>query len=154
MRATWAMLGTIGSLAMPIAHAQWAGKGEIGALVSRGNADATSANVKLEVAHENPRWKNSLFVGGLYSRNATFTTAQRIEGRGQADHKVGEHAFWRFRPAGQHDVEKRAKRGIRCSLQRRSPRRGTVGRPAHNDQSRLQRQIGYCASRNALHLKH
>lgn len=98
-----AILGAIGGLATPIAQAQWTGKGEIGALVSRGNSDATSANVKLDVAHERARWKNSLFVGGLYGRNSTFTTAQRIEGRGQTEHEVGDHAFWFLALRGEQD---------------------------------------------------
>ena len=79
-------------VSMP-AHADWTGKGEGGLLLSRGNADSTAGNVKLDVAKEQNDWKNSLFVAGLYASNATFATAERIEGRYQLDHKLSDRLY-------------------------------------------------------------
>ncbi len=76
------------------ARADWQGKGEAGLLISRGNAEATSGNVKLDMSEEFNRWKNSASFSGLYGRNASFSTAQRIEGKWQTDYKLTSHAFW------------------------------------------------------------
>jgi putative salt-induced outer membrane protein len=92
-----------GFLIVPAAQAQWTGKGEAGALISRGNADATSANAKLDVARESGVWKNSAFLGMLYGRNATFTTAQRTEARWQTDYKINERLFWFGALRGEQD---------------------------------------------------
>jgi len=86
------------------AHADWTGKGEGGLLLSRGNADSTAGNVKLDIAREHNDWKNSLFVAGLYASNADFTTAERIEGRYQLDRKLSDklYAFGALR--GERDL--------------------------------------------------
>ena len=86
------------------AHADWTGKGEGGLLLSRGNADSTAGNVKLDIAKEQNDWKNSLFVAGLYASNATFATAERLEGRYQLDHKISDklYAFGALR--GERDL--------------------------------------------------
>jgi len=91
--AAFATVMAFAFLSVPVAQAQWTGKGEAGALLSRGNADATSANAKLDVSREVDKWKNSAFLGLLYGRNATFTTAQRIEARWQTDYKITERMF-------------------------------------------------------------
>ena len=55
-----------GLLVMPLAHgAGWTGKGELGALLARGNADATSADAKLDVAETTDNWKNALHLAFL-----------------------------------------------------------------------------------------
>ena len=86
------------------AHADWAGKGEAGLLLSRGNAEATSGNLKLDVANEHDLWKNAFYVAGLYSRNATFTTAERIEGRYQLDYKLSARLYTFFALRGERDL--------------------------------------------------
>lgn len=75
------------------ARADWTGKGEGGLLLSRGNADSTAANAKLDIAEEQNGWKNSLFLAGLYSRNASFATAQRLEGRYELDDKISDRLY-------------------------------------------------------------
>jgi len=85
--------GTLSLAAIAPARADWAGKGEGGLLLSRGNADSTAANAKLDVSEEQNGWKNSLYLAGLYSRNATFATAQRVEGRYQLDDKVSDRLY-------------------------------------------------------------
>jgi putative salt-induced outer membrane protein len=86
------------------AHADWVGKGEGGLVLSRGNADSTSANAKLDIAEEQNGWKNSILVAGLYGRNATFATAQRLEGRYQLDHKISDGLFWFGAVRGERDL--------------------------------------------------
>jgi putative salt-induced outer membrane protein len=75
------------------AYADWTGKGEGGLLLTRGNADSTAGNVKLDIANEQNAWKNSLFVAGLYSSNAAFATAERLEGRYQLDYKISDRLY-------------------------------------------------------------
>jgi len=88
-----AALGALACCMSLPAHADWAGKGEGGLLLSRGNADSTSANAKLDISEEQNGWKNSLFLAGLYGRNATFATAQRVEGRYELDDKVTDRLY-------------------------------------------------------------
>ncbi len=87
----------------PLAHADWTGKGEAGLLVSRGNADSTSANAKLDLAKESGAWKNEAFLGFLYGKNATFATAQRIEAKWQTDYKISDRTFWFGALRGEQD---------------------------------------------------
>jgi putative salt-induced outer membrane protein len=101
-RSVFAILA-FGALSAPPAHADWVGTGEAGALLSRGNADATSANAKLDVSRESGLWKNSAFLGLLYGENAAFATAQRAEARWQTDYKLTERLFWFGALRGEQD---------------------------------------------------
>jgi putative salt-induced outer membrane protein len=94
MAAALALLATSGILASTAARADWTGKGEAGLLVSRGNADATTGNLKLDLAKQDGQWKNAFGIAALYGKNASFVTAQRIEGRYQLDHSITERLFW------------------------------------------------------------
>lgn len=83
-----------GLLAIPLAHsADWTGKGQLGALLARGNADATSADAKLDVAETSGDWKNAGHLAFLYGKNAAFTTAQRIEAALQTNYNFSVRAF-------------------------------------------------------------
>lgn len=95
---------TAALLAAPRALADWTGKGEAGLVMSRGNADSTAANGKLDVAEEQNGWKNALFLAALYARNATFATAQRVEGRYELDRKVSERLYWFGALRGERDL--------------------------------------------------
>ncbi len=72
---------------------EWSGKGEGGVVLSRGNADATTANAKLDVSEVNGPWKNTVTLALLYGKNASFTTAQRLEGHYQLDHSISDKLF-------------------------------------------------------------
>jgi putative salt-induced outer membrane protein len=76
------------------AQAQWTGKAELGVMVSSGNSEATSANTKLDLAHETDKWKHTIYAGALYGANASFTTAERYEARYQADYKINDRLSW------------------------------------------------------------
>ncbi len=71
----------------------WSGKGEAGLVLARGNADTTSANVKLDAADIIDAWKHTVHLAFLYGRNAAFATAQRLEGAWQTDYNFGKKAF-------------------------------------------------------------
>lgn len=103
VRRILATLLAIGVLAPPLARADWIGKGEAGALLARGNTDATSANFKLDLSREANDWKNGVFVGALYGKNASFSTAQRIEARWQIDYNINERLFWFSALRGEQD---------------------------------------------------
>ncbi|HEV7609796.1 MAG TPA: DUF481 domain-containing protein [Steroidobacteraceae bacterium] len=81
-------------LLAPAAQAQWTGKAELGVLLSSGNTEAKSANAKLDLKHESEKWINAFFVGALYGANADFATAQRYEGKYQADYKINDRLSW------------------------------------------------------------
>jgi putative salt-induced outer membrane protein len=76
------------------AQAQWTGKAELGVMVSSGNAEATSANTKFDLAHESDKWKQTIYAGALYGANGSFTTAERFEARYQADYKINDRLSW------------------------------------------------------------
>ena len=90
-------------LLAPLAHADWTGKGEAGLLISRGNADSTSANAKLDLARESGDWKNAAFLGFLYGKNASFATAQRVEAKWQTNYKLSDRVFWFGAVHGEQD---------------------------------------------------
>ena len=76
------------------AQAQWTGKAELGVMVSSGNAEATSANTKFDLAHESEKWKQTIYAGALYGANGEFTTAERFEARYQLDYKITDRLSW------------------------------------------------------------
>jgi len=81
----------------------WTGKGEAGLLIARGNADSTSANAKLALAHEVGDWKNSAYLGFLYGKSGEFATAQRFEAKWETDRKISERMFWFGALRGEQD---------------------------------------------------
>jgi putative salt-induced outer membrane protein len=90
-------------LAAPAAQAQWSGKAELGALFASGNTEATSANTKLDVAHESDKLKNSIYLAALYAKNADFVTAERYEARYQLDFKITDRFSWFVGARGEED---------------------------------------------------
>jgi len=85
------------------AQAQWTGKAELGVMVSSGNSEATSANTKVDLAHESDKWKHTIYAGALYGANASFTTAERYEARYQADYKINDRLSWFGAIRGEED---------------------------------------------------
>ena len=76
------------------AHAQLTGKGEAGLVISSGNTETETANVKLALAHERDQWKNQFGLAGLYASDEVGTTAQRWEVFGQSDYNFSPKTFW------------------------------------------------------------
>jgi putative salt-induced outer membrane protein len=78
----------------PAAQAQWSGKAELGILSASGNTEAKSANAKLDLTHEGPKWRHNVSFGALYGENGEISTAQRFEARYQADYKITDRMSW------------------------------------------------------------
>jgi putative salt-induced outer membrane protein len=76
------------------AHADWTGKGEAGLVISSGNTETTSANAKVNLAHEAGNWKNAFGLAGLYASDDTGQTAQRWEATTQSDYNFTPKTFW------------------------------------------------------------
>jgi putative salt-induced outer membrane protein YdiY len=89
-------------LAAP-AQAQWTGKAELGFLQSGGNTESASANTKLDLKRDGQKWINSFSAAALYSENAEFSTAERYEGRYQADYKINDKLSWFGALRGEQD---------------------------------------------------
>jgi putative salt-induced outer membrane protein len=76
------------------AQAQWKGKGEVGIVSARGNAEAETANVKLDTSREVDRWKHAFGVAALRASNAGIATAERYGASWQSDYKLSDRSFW------------------------------------------------------------
>jgi putative salt-induced outer membrane protein len=80
--------------APPLPPAQgWSGKGELGYVMSRGNANTDSANAKLDLADVVGDWKHSLHLEGLYGRSDEITSAERWAALIQSDYQFTARAF-------------------------------------------------------------
>jgi putative salt-induced outer membrane protein len=80
--------------APPPAPAQgWSGKGEVGYVMSRGNANTDTANAKIDAADVIGDWKQSLHLEGLYGRTNAVTAAERWAALLQTDMKITSRAF-------------------------------------------------------------
>jgi len=88
------------ALAIPSAYAAdapppvgWTGQGQAGAVLERGNADTTTADMKLDATDTIDNWKHIAHFAFLYGRSADFTTAQRLEAAWQTNYQFGKKAF-------------------------------------------------------------
>jgi putative salt-induced outer membrane protein len=95
------LLLAAGLFALPLAHADdapappvgWTGKGEAGAVLARGNADTTTADVKFDGSDSFGNWKDTAHLAFLYGQSTGFTTAQRLEGAWQTDYNYSKKMF-------------------------------------------------------------
>jgi putative salt-induced outer membrane protein len=71
----------------------WAGKGEAGAVMSRGNTDADTANLKLDLAHNVNLWQHTLHLETLYARSAGVVSAERWAGLLQSNYQITPKTF-------------------------------------------------------------
>jgi putative salt-induced outer membrane protein len=62
-------------------------------VLARGNADTTTADVKLDGNDSFGNWKDTAHLAFLYGESADFSTAQRLEGAWQTDYNFGKRAF-------------------------------------------------------------
>jgi putative salt-induced outer membrane protein len=105
------LLLAAGLFALPLAHADdappppvgWTGKGEVGAVLARGNADTTTADVKFDGTDSFGNWKNTAHLAFLYGESADFSTAQRLEGAWQSDYNYSKKMFVFGAIAGEDD---------------------------------------------------
>jgi putative salt-induced outer membrane protein len=71
----------------------WSGKGQLGYVMSRGNADTDSANAALDLADVVGDWKHSIHFEGLYGRSAEITSAERWAALFQSAYQFTPRAF-------------------------------------------------------------
>lgn len=76
------------------AYADWTGKGEAGLVISSGNTETETANVKLAMARESEKWKNAFGLSSLYASDDEGATAQRWEAFTQSDYNFSPKTFW------------------------------------------------------------
>lgn len=86
--------------AIPAAYADdtpppkgWSGQGQAGAVLARGNADATTVNAKIDASDTIADWKHLLHLAYLYGQSAGIATAQRFEYGWQTNYNFGKKAF-------------------------------------------------------------
>jgi putative salt-induced outer membrane protein len=87
-----AFTASLGLIAIQ-AHAEWKGKGELGAVIARGNTDAETINAKIDMTTEHDPWKHLVGFSALRSTNADVTTGDRYEFHGQSDYKLTETSY-------------------------------------------------------------
>jgi putative salt-induced outer membrane protein len=79
--------------ALPPLIPSWSGKGEVGYVMSTGNVNASNADAKLDFAHANGPWKDTLHLEGLYSKSASLVSGERWAGLFQSNYQVTEPMF-------------------------------------------------------------
>ncbi len=75
------------------AHADWAGKGELGGVLARGNTETETINGKLDVSNEIDRWTHKAGFSILRTVNDGLTSANRWELRGESDYKLTDRSY-------------------------------------------------------------
>jgi putative salt-induced outer membrane protein len=76
-----------------VAHADWTGKGELGASFATGNSENESVNAALELGKSFDRWAHKLGFAGNYGSDGNVTTAQRWEVRAQSNYTLTDRAY-------------------------------------------------------------
>jgi putative salt-induced outer membrane protein len=86
--------------AVPAAYADdppppvgWTGQGQAGLVLARGNADTTTANMKLDATDTFGPWKDTAHAAFLYGESSGISTAQRFEAAWRTDYNFGKKAF-------------------------------------------------------------
>ncbi|HEY5102750.1 MAG TPA: DUF481 domain-containing protein [Steroidobacteraceae bacterium] len=80
-------------LAVPVAQAQWSGKGEAGISLASGNTDTKTGNAAIEFADTVGSWKHTFGFDGVYASENAATTAQRWDAYEQSDYNFDPRDF-------------------------------------------------------------
>lgn len=84
----------LGALMTPIAaHADWAGKGEAGLVLARGNTDATTLSAKVDATRTDGDFANSLGFALLRASTAGVQSADRYDLHGQSTYKLSDRSY-------------------------------------------------------------
>ncbi len=75
------------------AQAEWKGKGELGAVIARGNTEAETISAKADMTTERERWKHLVGFSVLRSTSANVLTGNRYELHGQSDYKLSARSY-------------------------------------------------------------
>jgi putative salt-induced outer membrane protein len=90
---TVAALALVSMLAVPIAQAQWTGKGEAGISLASGNTDTKTGNAAIEFADTVGHWKHTFGFDAVYASASAATTAQRWAAYEQSDFNLDPRNF-------------------------------------------------------------
>lgn len=71
----------------------WSGKGEAGYVMSRGDVDADTGDLKSDFAYKDGDWKHTLHLEGLYAKSADVVSAERWAGIEQSNYQLTPKAF-------------------------------------------------------------
>lgn len=77
-----------------MAATQWEGKGEIGAVFARGNTDADTVNLKLDLAATMDRWKHEMGFAALRAKADDERTADRYLATWQSNYALTQQLYW------------------------------------------------------------
>ncbi|MEM9532954.1 MAG: DUF481 domain-containing protein [Pseudomonadota bacterium] len=72
----------------------WSGKGGLGIVSQRGNADTETINITGELVNNMNQWRHLLGLAILNSSENGEDTANRFEVYGQSDYKISETSYW------------------------------------------------------------
>ena len=87
------VLAVVSMLAVPIAQAQWTGKGEAGISLATGNTDTKTGNAAVEFSDTVGDWKHTFGFDGVYAAESGTTTAQRWSVHEQTDYNFTPRDF-------------------------------------------------------------
>ncbi len=93
MRITAAAALAAATLLAAPAQADWAGKGELGGVLARGNTETETLNARLDMSNERDRWKHGAGFSVLRTSNDGLTAADRFELRGESNYKLDDRSY-------------------------------------------------------------
>lgn len=75
------------------AQAEWAGKGELGGVIARGNTETETVNARIDMTRELDRWKHGVGFSMLRTSNDGLTAADRFELRGESNYELTDRSY-------------------------------------------------------------
>jgi len=84
---------TVAVLCATSAQAAWKGTGEAGVVLSRGNSESDTVNVKVAMSREADQWKHAFEIAALRATSSGNTTADRYGAFWQSDYKLSARAY-------------------------------------------------------------
>lgn len=72
----------------------WSGKGGLGIVSQRGNADTETININAELVNTMEQWRHVLGLAVLNASENGEDTANRFEVYGQSDYKINDISYW------------------------------------------------------------
>jgi putative salt-induced outer membrane protein len=94
MKLQTSLIAGLALVAALPAHADWTGKGNVGASFATGNSENQSASAALEVKDTVNQWTHTLGLAGNYGNDGSVTIAQRWELRVQTQYDFTRKAYW------------------------------------------------------------
>jgi len=87
------MLCSAGFMAMPAAHAEFSGNGELGLLLASGNSETETFNSALNLTWENGPWLNESTASFVYGRDDGETNSNRFVASNRTKYDFSERRY-------------------------------------------------------------